>query len=512
MNFSIELLKKCIPRDLKNFINFARLLVQKSLVKFQVLLFPFFKQFINLCCTLFPRKTWPYQFYFKKFSQLRKFFKRPLYEYKEFLTKFDDCYQLDKNIILEWRNLVYFAHFTQNDFVKMSEKMQQFHDVQEKLAHEHELQDLNFCISSDNLFRSYNVHAYLDTHIKAKKLGMQSDDRIVLLLDKNETISNPVMLKYWEKYITVIRCEKTIQLLRPLNQYLARDLSFCATINKKPVYIEHAKAIVQKAWEEQNRAPLLQLADEDLAFGKKILKENGVDPDGWFVCLHVRDSGYKMGSHAANEEYDSYRNARIENYHLAIDAIINRGGYVIRVGDPNMIKIADRPGLFNYAHSNARSNRMDVFLFSKCRFFIGVSSGPILNPIIFGVPTIMTNFMPIVGRPHASNCLFLPKLLRDVRKGQLISFNEILSGELGRTFTSFGYKEKGIEIVENTPEELCDVVIEMMDRLDNKCIDSVEDLALQEKFKALYREHSGYGDLGKIGKNFIKKYTELGLV
>ena len=113
-----------------------------------------------------------------------------------------------------------------------------------------------------------------------------------------------------------------------------------------------------------------------------------------------------------------------------------------------------------------RSNRMDIFLFSQCRFFVGVSSGPILTPVLFGVPTIMTNFVPLSGRPHAGNCLFIPKMLWLRDEQRYATFEETLSSDLGQIFTSDGYEEKNIDLIDNSPEELNEIVVEMLDQLD----------------------------------------------
>ncbi len=390
----------------------------------------------------------------------------------------------------------------------MSEYLKNQKDIITKL----QLNDFKFSISSQNVFSSYNVHAYLDTHVKARILGMQEDLKIVLLLKTSDTIANPVMLEYWKKYITVVTCEKTIAMLEPFAHYLEQDLSFCAPINGTPVYIEHAKSIVQKKWEKAGNKPLFELSDEDIDFGWSQLEKFGIPRNSWFVSLHVRDPGYKLGSHLAEDEFDSYRNANIDNYKMAIQSIISRGGHVVRVGDPKMKDIPSMEGLFDYIHSDIRSNRMDIFLFSQCRFFVGVSSGPILNPILFGVPTIMTNFMPVTGRPHAGNCLYIPKLLWFNDEKRFASFNEILSTDLGRIFTTHGYTQRNISIIENSQEELNDIVVEMLDVLDKSLTYSAEDDLLQEQLNKLYREYSGYGDMSRIGKKFIEKYSLMGLI
>jgi putative glycosyltransferase (TIGR04372 family) len=332
-------------------------------------------------------------------------------------------------------------------------------------------------------------------------------------------MTNPVMLKYWSKYLHVTYDKELISKLNSIREYIEEDLSFSAWIHGKAVYIEHAKSVVQKYWEKENRPPLLSLLPEDQKFGEEKLaelaRENQIQltRDTWFVSLHVRDSGYKLGDHRKLDVIDDFRNADIESYVPAIEEIIRRGGIVVRVGDPKMKHLRPIPGLIDYAHSNHRSNLMDVYLFSACKFFIGVSSGPVLNPIIFGVPTLMTNFMPVVGRPHASNCLFLPKLLWLNDEKRYLTFREILSTSIGKIYTTVGYVEKNISIIDNTKEDLMNATIEMLNEIyKNESSHPHHFRDLQDELKKLYERYSGYGDLGFLSYEYLKKCHQLKVI
>lgn len=390
--------------------------------------------------------------------------------------------------------------------------MQDFVDVREGILKKKQLDAFEFRIITDNLFQNYNVHAYLDTHVKAMLLGWYPKQKIIQLIRPGEPILNPVMLAYWKQYITVIDDEDAIQRISPLKKYLEEDLSLTATLQGKAVYIEHAKCVVQKEWEKQGRQPLLQLSSEDKEFGWDQLAGAGIPRNAWFVSLHVRDAGYRSGSYLANDGYDGYRNADIASYELAIKEVVQRGGYVIRVGDPKMKPFAEMAGCFDYALSDIRSNRMDVFLFSQCRCFVGVSSGPVLTPVLFGVPVVMTNFAPMSGRPHAGNCIFIPKMLWLRDEDRYATFHEVLPTDLGRIFTSHGYREKGIDIIDNSPKEIKDVVAEMLDSLEGNAVYSEEDQERQRLISELYQENSGYGNMGRMGNDFLKECANRGLL
>lgn len=461
--------------------------------------------FYKLVINIDPKNNWAYEnileliHYKSNLNVIKKS--------KLFSNYFNQYQAFNPRSIIKWRVEVGSAYLMMHDIHNLQKKMQDYYDFQGSIINNNGLDVLKFKIITDNLFQCYNTHAYLDTHIKAIKLGWLKEDNLVQLIGSGEPIQNPVMLEYWKKYITVINDDDVVNEFQSLRKYLEVDISFAANINNNAIYIEHAKAIVQKEWEKQNRKPLMELTESDKDFGYDNLQKKGIPKDAWFVSLHVRDAGYKTDSYLSENEIDSYRNADIDAYNLLIDEIISRGGYVVRVGDPNMKPMAQKKGVFDYAYSDIRSNRMDIFLFSQCRFFVGVSSGPILTPVLFGVPTIMTNFVPLSGRPHAGNCLFIPKMLWLRDEQRYATFEEALSSDLGQIFTSDGYEEKNIDLIDNSPEELNEIVVEMLDQLDGNMKYTDEDDQRQNEVTMLYKKYSGYGDLGRIGNAFIAKHA-----
>ena len=140
-----------------------------------------------------------------------------------------------------------------HDVAGLEQAMQHYLDVQAGIVKKKQLDALGLGIITDNLFQNYNVHAYLDTHVKAMLLGWGNHDKFVQMIRPGEPIHNPVMLEYWRQYITVIEDEEAIEQLTPLRAYLENDLSLAANMQGKAVYIEHAKAIVQREWERQGR-------------------------------------------------------------------------------------------------------------------------------------------------------------------------------------------------------------------------------------------------------------------
>jgi putative glycosyltransferase (TIGR04372 family) len=499
--------KKKLPPFLLNYIKVLRLFYGRIERIYKFLIFPMKKISFSVSISIFPKKYWGYEQILDLIWQHRNY---NLFKYsKLFLHYFQFYRELNPESILKWRIELCVIYLMQQETAKLERVMQDCIEIQESVAYQKKFDILGIKIINEDIFQNYNTHAYLDTHIKAKLLGWMPDYKIVHLIRPESLVANPTMLEYWKQYITIVEDEKAIEYMLPLKKYLGMDSCMVANLRSKSVYIEYAKGIVQKEWEKQKRPPLFKLNSDDVCFGRDLLAKKGIPKEAWFVCLHVRDAGYKTGSYQKKEEYDSYRNADIMAYEPAVREVIKRGGYVVRVGDPNMKPFIEMDGLFDYAHSDIRSNRMDIFLFSQCHFFIGVSSGPVLTPVLFGVPVVMTNFVPMVGRSHADNCIFIPKMIFLKQENRLASFQEVLSSNLGRIFSSHGYDKHDVELIDNSPDEIRNAIIEMIEILNGKKTYSEEDQIRQEKITTLYQKYSGYGDRGRMGNSFLQKYSEL---
>src|ERR1700687_6198021 len=117
-------------------------------------------------------------------------------------------------------------------------------------------------------------------------------------------------------------------------------------------------AVVQQELDESGRPPLLQLEPELQQQGWSVLEKLGMPSNSWFVCLHVREAGFHKAWH---EKHPGTRNANVLTYMNAVRTVIERGGWVVRMGDPTMAKLPELNGLIDYAHSSEKSAAVDVF-------------------------------------------------------------------------------------------------------------------------------------------------------
>ena len=273
------------------------------------------------------------------------------------------------------------------------------------------------------------------------------------------------------------------------------------------------KGYVNKKWNEKFESrSLIKLDEKEIKFGWNVLNKLGVPKNSWFVCLHVRTAGFKSKdiNKANNQDvHDAHRNAEINTYKKAMDSISKRGGWIIRMGDRYMPFIDKINNVIDYAHSEIQSDFMDVFLSSQCRFAVTTNSGYQAFVEIFEPPLVLTNYVPMATRARSLNEIFIYKLLKSKITGKILNFEKSMETPIGNAINTMIYKTSNIEWVDNTEDEINDVVIEMIDIVENNKIYSQKDEDLQKRFNLLHSKFSKWDQLGRIGQSFIEKYEYL---
>ena len=91
-----------------------------------------------------------------------------------------------------------------------------------------------------------------------------------------------------------------------------------------------------------------------------------------------------------------------------IEYLIERDYFVVRMGDNSSVKSNFyNKNYLDYAHSDFNSRLMDIFLISKCKFFVGTQSGILDLAYMFNKPVLTTNMCELF-------CSFHGKLTTEV--------------------------------------------------------------------------------------------------
>jgi putative glycosyltransferase (TIGR04372 family) len=270
-------------------------------------------------------------------------------------------------------------------------------------------------------------------------------------------------------------------------------------------------AAPDKFFEVEHVPPQLTFTREEEAKGKQLLAKMGIPPGAPFVCFHVRDRSYLDHAHRYRSRdewaYQDYRDCDIHNFMPAVEYLASLGVYVIRMGYMVEKRLeGDEPRVIDYA-SDYRTDFGDIYLSAKCKFFICSDGGMSSIPWIFNVPVAYTNGVPPVAAAGWRKVdVFITKKLWLRNEKRFITYDEILKRGIDKWFRSEKYRQAGIDIVENTQEEILDAVKELNARLDGAWESRAEDEELLRDYWALFPiGHRNYGNHSRLGSEFLRQ-------
>jgi putative glycosyltransferase (TIGR04372 family) len=262
----------------------------------------------------------------------------------------------------------------------------------------------------------------------------------------------------------------------------------------------------------------IEFTEKEEKIGKEYLKKIGLTEKDKFVCLIINDSFY-LKTYFPNQDwnYHSYRNFNIDNYILAAEELAKRGYFVFRMG-----KAVSKPlksnnhKIIDYANSNLRNDFLDIYIGAKCIFCVSASSGFEAVPVIFRKPLVHIVIPLLDAKTWGEKNLILTKHHYSKKRKKELTLSEIAKTDVSGYESNKEFEEGDIELIENSPEEIRDVVIEAVDRLEGKWISREVDQKLQDKFWNIYYSsphiHSKRFLNGKLkarfGTNFLRENPE----
>lgn len=265
--------------------------------------------------------------------------------------------------------------------------------------------------------------------------------------------------------------------------------------------------------------PHLSFTKEEERLGKNGLKKMGLADNEPFICFIGRDSAYLKSVYPdRNMDYHNYRDMDINNISPAINELIQRDYWAIRMGKTvkESFHIADKKYV-DYA-TKFRTDFLDIYLAANCSYFINGMSGFVSVPShLFRRPILHLNFVPMryihFWEKH-SICIF--KKLWLTEEHRFLTFSEILQSDIGIFLRSEEYKNAEIELIENTSEEIKAATIEIDDRIKGIWETTEEDEELQRRFWGHFQEkdlkfvcQEKSESLIRIGTEFLRQNREL---
>lgn len=269
--------------------------------------------------------------------------------------------------------------------------------------------------------------------------------------------------------------------------------------------------------------PVISFSSHEARELRKRMEGAGIDPAKPFICFGLRDMAYyeyygdvmkiplaQQGKRSSTH----HRCPPLATYVRFAQFWAERGYQVVRMG----LKVSEALSkdldarIIDYA-SKDRSDELDAFLFSQCWFLTAGDTGLFSGAAAFDRPTLVSDLFLIRNTIYSSNkmarSIFVPKLIFDTREERYLTFREQVHFN---HFFSFDddCKASGFEIVHNSPEDVIDASLELVDRLAGNCDTSKEDGELQKAFHRIYPpDYVGYGSTGTVSTKFLRKYSYL---
>lgn len=199
----------------------------------------------------------------------------------------------------------------------------------------------------------------------------------------------------------------------------------------------------------------LSLSENEKERGKFILQEAIGHRISWFAILHIREPKNRL------LKLGQARDTTINKYEDIAKIVIKEGGLLVRMGDPNFPKLSSRFEAFDYAHSDIKSEFMDVWLWANAKFWIGNVSGATFAPIPFKVPRVISDQW-YFNNTHPSGDIVLRKEV--LRNGISQPWYEIINSRISRCMDFSEIYRAGYELKTTDKIELEEAVLEMCKR------------------------------------------------
>ena len=326
------------------------------------------------------------------------------------------------------------------------------------------------------------------------------------------TISNQQWMTMWKRALCIFPYGKLTDMVNKISKMLPGHKTHIIPTS----YFLPSARIADK----ENLKCVLNCRKSHIAFTEEeesrgreeLARELGIPEEKSFICFHARDAAFLNTVFPKQAwDYHDYRDSSIHNYIPAVEELVRRGSFAVRMGSIVKERLnTAHSAIIDYACNGKRSDFLDIYLGAKCRFFIGSDVGIVIVPEVFRRPVVYTNWTPLNRiSPWVLDGLFICKKFYLHREKRLLSFREMINSPLAEIGTTEKFRDEGIELIESAPEEIMAAAIEMDERLKGAWESTQEDEELQQCFWALLGPHKIKSSGVRIGAEFLRQNREL---
>lgn len=242
------------------------------------------------------------------------------------------------------------------------------------------------------------------------------------------------------------------------NKFLTKNSKYLVNLPTRPTDLSYL----------DDTPPNCDLSSEDTDFGKNQLMKLGFNPDQEIVCFFVRDASYEKKFFPEKDHgVTAYRNSSLTSFERSMEFLAIKGFIVVRMGKtgdkPLEVK---HPNIIDYPFSTIRNDFMDFYLSSKCKFAVATDSGAMMLPVLFRKPIFLANVPGFHGLLQGKCItLFQFKTFIDLDSGGEMRLQDLLQRGFRTIESGKGFELAQIGHLENSPDEIFDSIIEMLELL-----------------------------------------------
>jgi len=247
--------------------------------------------------------------------------------------------------------------------------------------------------------------------------------------------------------------------------------------------------------------------------GTKFLSDLEINEAQEFICYAVRTESYylKLAKSGVSVKPRSVRNPSEELYLDAITRLCDSVVPIFRMGKDieNALDSKKYPTVIDYA-TRQRSDLLDVFLLSRCKYLLVGNTGLFWISAIFGKSTLHCDLYDIRHQVLTHDLMIFQKVWL-TSENRLATVSEML--KMKSEYSDERHQARlGVELVKNTADEIYAACQEMNSRIDGNWETTPEDEDLQQRYLDLvikFSDQPTWRGGGRVGTQFLRDNQDL---
>lgn len=329
-------------------------------------------------------------------------------------------------------------------------------------------------------------------------------------------ISNEYVYSIWKQKINVVKNNVLTEAILVSAIYVEKLLKFKLTYRfvDWDGYLPYVHLL-------QETPTVFSMLEKDEEECIRILESNGIDLTKKWVCILNRDEVYlERTFNNLQWSYNNYRNSDINTYRLAADYLAEKNIITMRMGSKYTKTFSsDKSKLvIDYANASWKSPKLDIYLASKCLFFLSSGTGLDAVAVAMRKPLVLVNLaQPLHLLRSKHKHIFITKYFYSKDKKHFLNFNDYYQLGIKSGFTidnprhlrAQDLTRLNIETIDNSEIEIKDAVAEMYESMTEGNLNKLEldndQLCFWQSFPRDKRLDNCGPPLARIGKRFLEQ-------